>query len=76
MSDHIIFGNKGEELALKFLKKLKYTILQTNWRYKKDEIDIIGIDKDMLVFVEVKTRKSDIFCRPEQTITNKKRGAL
>ena len=58
MYHNITFGNKGEELALEFLKKLKYTILQTNWRYKKAEIDIIGIDKDILVFVEVKTRTS------------------
>lgn len=54
-------GQAAENEAAKFLKKEKsFKILEKNWRYKRDEIDIIAYDKfsDALVFVEVK-------CRPE-----------
>jgi putative endonuclease len=72
LSEHIILGEKGEELSLNFLKKLDYTILQTNWRYQKAEIDIIAKHSDFIIFIEVKTRKSDFFGKPEQSINNKK----
>lgn len=50
-------GNLGEITAVKFLKKNKYKILETNYKTKLGEIDIICENKDYIVFVEVKTRK-------------------
>lgn len=52
-------GQKGEDAAVKFLKKNKYRILKRNYKFKTGEIDIICENKDYIVFVEVKTRKSD-----------------
>ncbi|MBQ7876529.1 MAG: YraN family protein [Clostridia bacterium] len=52
-------GDKGEELAVKYLKKNKYRIIERNFNVPKiGEIDIIAKDKDYLVFVEVRLRKS------------------
>ncbi|PWU07377.1 MAG: endonuclease [Verrucomicrobia bacterium] len=50
-------GKKGEELAKNFLKKeKKFKIITSNWTHKKDEIDIIAKEGQVLVFIEVKTR--------------------
>ncbi len=52
-------GDLGEKTAVKFLKKNKYKIVETNFSAKTGEIDIICKNKDFIVFVEVKTRKKD-----------------
>lgn len=62
-------GKRGEEIATRFLQKLGYKILQQNFRIKNGEVDIIAIDKNVLVFVEVKTRKSTEFGTPFEAIT-------
>lgn len=54
--DHIIKGKSGENLALEYLVKAGYEILETNWRIKDAEIDIIAMLGDTMIFVEVKTR--------------------
>lgn len=48
MADHNITGNIGEELAEKYLRSLGYEILEKNWRYGKNEIDIIARDDRFL----------------------------
>jgi putative endonuclease len=65
MAEHNELGEKGEELARNFLRKKGYKIIERNWRFGKDEIDIIAIDNDYLVIVEVKTRRSNYFAEPE-----------
>lgn len=57
-------GNAGEELAAKFLKKHKYRILAQNFSATDGELDIVALDKKALVFVEVKTRTSDLYGDP------------
>ena len=61
-------GEKGEAIAIDYLKDRGYNILQTNFRSKFGEIDIIAKDKDTLVFIEVKTRTSKQFGLPEESI--------
>lgn len=58
MVDNITRGKSGEELAKNYLVSLGYRIIATNYRNHIGEIDIIAMDKDILVFVEVKTRTS------------------
>lgn len=76
------FGNKGEDLACEYLIKNGYKILERNKHFSKlCEIDIIAKLKDKVVFVEVKTRKSNAFGFPMEAITkskyhNIKTGAL
>lgn len=65
-----ILGQKGENLAKKFLIKNKYKILEQNYKNKIGEIDIICYDKenDETIFVEVKTRESTLFGNPCEAV--------
>ena len=56
----IILGKSGEELALNFLKSRGYKIITHNFHSQFGEIDIIAIDENILVFIEVKTRSSNL----------------
>lgn len=69
-------GNQGEDLAVKFLVEKGYKIIKRNWHFGKLEIDIIAMDKDTLVFVEVKTRSSGYIVEPELTLTLKQQHFL
>jgi putative endonuclease len=50
-------GDRGEEIACRFLKAKGYRIVATNWRCRGGEIDVVAKDGETLVFVEVKTRR-------------------
>ncbi len=68
-----VTGQKGEILAQEYLKKLGYEIVETNKRFSRFcEIDIIAIDRNTLVFVEVKTRSSEFCGSPLEAITKSK----
>lgn len=70
---NITLGKNGEEIAVKFLEKQGYKILETNRHFSKlCEIDIIALDKNTIVFVEVKTRKTDVCGHPLEAITKTK----
>ncbi len=69
-------GKKGEELALRFLKQNGYRIIQTNYTCKLGEMDIIAQEKDVLVFIEVKTRTSMAFGPPQLAVTATKQHQL
>jgi len=69
-------GIHGERLARDFLSKKGYRIVDTNFRCPQGEIDIIARDKDCLVFVEVRTKKSLSFGTPEESITPAKMERL
>lgn len=70
------FGEKGEEIAVRHLKKEGYKIIETNYRNKLGEIDIVAKDKDTIVFAEVKTRRSVRFGSPKQAITIQKQKKI
>ena len=61
-----IKGKYGEDLAVSYLEKKGFEILERNYRYKRAEIDLIGLlANDLLVFFEVKLRKNNAFGEPE-----------
>ena len=62
-------GTQGEAFAVQYLKGLKYTILQTNYRCRCGEIDIIAKDGSVLVFVEVKARRGTSYGPPQLSVT-------
>ncbi|MDR3125268.1 MAG: YraN family protein [Endomicrobium sp.] len=62
-------GFDKEKEALSYIKKLKYKILTTNFTTKFGEIDIVAKDKDTLVFIEVKYRKSLYAGTPQEAVT-------
>jgi len=69
-------GRWGEDLAVDYLIRNGMEILHRNWRYKHTEIDIIGKEDGVLVFIEVKTRAYTSFGRPEEMVGERKRQLL
>ncbi|KFO67716.1 hypothetical protein ER57_09055 [Smithella sp. SCADC] len=69
-------GKDGEKIAADFLKKNGYRIIEANFRCAIGEIDIIAREKDSLVFIEVKTRKSRELGFPEQAVGIKKQKKM
>jgi putative endonuclease len=69
-------GKKGEEVALRFLKKKGYRIIERNYVCKMGEMDIVAKEKDALVFVEVKTRTSTDFGPPQLAVNSTKQRQL
>lgn len=69
-------GKRGEEVALRFLKKKGYRLIERNYVCKMGEMDIIARDKDTLVFVEVKTRTSNTFGPPQLAVNSSKQKQL
>tara|TARA_B100000900_G_scaffold385375_1_gene374966 strand:- start:1504 stop:1701 length:198 start_codon:yes stop_codon:yes gene_type:complete len=65
MASHIELGKEGEIIAQQFLQKNGFKILNCNWRHLRYEVDIIALDRDFLVFVEVKTRSTFKFGFPD-----------
>jgi putative endonuclease len=69
-------GKEGEEAAVDFLKKTGYRIIEKNYKTVFGEIDIIAKDKDIVVFVEVKTRADRSFGHPFEAVHPKKREKI
>ena len=72
MAQHNELGKLGEEMAVEFLKKDDYDILETNWVFQKAEIDIIAQKENILAVIEVKTRSSIDFGLPQDFVKPKK----
>lgn len=72
MAEHNDLGKKGEELAVEYLLKEGYKILDRNWTFQKAEIDIIAQKESILAIVEVKTRSSLDFGAPQDFVKPKK----
>ncbi|MBU2553167.1 MAG: YraN family protein [Bacteroidetes bacterium] len=76
MAKHNELGKKGEEIARRYLEQKGYIIAATNWRFDKDEIDIVAWQGSVLVIVEVKTASTDYFGAPEEAVDAKKEAFL
>lgn len=72
VAKHHETGRQGEQLARTFLQERGWSILEVNWRWGRAEIDIIAKDGEVLVFIEVKTRRTEAFGRPEAFVSDKK----
>ncbi len=72
MAEHNDLGKLGEELAVEYLQKNGYDILETNYVFQKAEIDIIAQKDNILAIVEVKTRSSLDFGLPQDFVKPKK----
>lgn len=69
-------GESGEQQACTFLKKNGCKILETNFRSGHAEIDIIARSGKIVIFVEVKTRSSNIYAQPWESVGFRKRKHL
>jgi putative endonuclease len=70
------YGEHGESLAARTLRRHGYRILATNYRNRLGEIDIIAREGDAIVFVEVKARRSARFGNPKWAVTLKKQRRI
>ena len=71
MATHNELGNKGEQLAVDYLLKNNYAIIERNYRFDKAEVDIIARYKDILAIIEVKTRSTSDFGNPQDFVKPK-----
>jgi putative endonuclease len=69
-------GTIGEDAAVEYLAKKGYRILERNFRFERGEIDIIADDKNTLVFIEVKARRSLSFGEPHEAVTARKQSQI
>lgn len=69
-------GQLGEQIATQFLLKKNHRIITTNYHSRYGEIDLISIHNKKLIFIEVKTRISNRFGTPLESITYKKRQRM
>ncbi|MFH0867593.1 MAG: YraN family protein [Bacteroidota bacterium] len=72
MAKHNELGIIGEKAAREYLNGKGYLILDFNWRYLKDELDIIAEHANFIIVVEVKTRSSWQYGEPHEAVTPKK----
>ena len=69
-------GQRGERYAAQYLCDHGYAIRARNWRCPVGEIDLVTEKDDVLIFVEVRTRRNDRLGTPEESITPAKRARL
>jgi putative endonuclease len=69
-------GAAGEKLAADFLARRGYRLVETNYRCREGEVDIIANKDNCLIFVEVRTKHSSAFGSPEESITDRKKEHL
>jgi putative endonuclease len=76
---HLRVGRRGEKIAVAFLRKSGYKLLFRNFRAKcGGEIDLVCRDREakVLVFVEVKTRTTDLFGHPHEAVTLRQQDSI
>ena len=77
MAAHNDLGHKGEDMAAGYLQKRGYCILDRNWVNKgRKELDIVAIKDDVVVFVEVKTRKAGSITSPISAVDDRKQRRI
>ena len=74
--NHIELGQKGEDIAANHLVSRGYEILDRNYRFKKNEIDIVCEKENQLVIVEVKTRQTAVIGEPYLAVTRAKQRQI
>jgi len=70
------FGKENEKMAIGFLKRRGFRIIEKNYRTPRGEVDIIAADGDVIVFIEVKARRSNRYGHPKFAVTPTKQRHL
>ncbi len=78
IAPHLAFGARGEDEAYFHLRKLGFTIIARDYRSprRRGDIDLIAFEKEMLCFIEVKTRATRKFLPAEAAVDEEKRATL
>lgn len=72
MAVHNDLGQSGERAAELYLRQKGYDVTHRNWRFGHKEIDIVARKGNLLVFVEVKTRRNDMYGLPSEAVDARK----
>jgi putative endonuclease len=77
LAPHVALGRRGEDVAHRYLEKSGYAVVARNYRAGPDsEIDIVAHKHDTVIFVEVKSRRTDEFGAPDRAIDETKRKSI
>jgi putative endonuclease len=71
-----IFGQEGERIAERYLSKKGYRLVERNYRCPVGEVDLIVLDRRVIVFVEVKTRRHERFGVPLESVHTRKQQKM
>jgi putative endonuclease len=72
----IILGKEGERIAELFLKKKGYKLVERNYRCTAGELDLVMLDRRVIVFVEVKTRTGSGYGTPLEAVAVRKQKKM
>lgn len=72
MYERHILGRKGEDEAVRYIESKGYKIIERNFMCRQGEIDIIALDRDYIVFIEIKSRTSTEYGLPSESVTKMK----
>lgn len=72
----VTLGNRGETLAAQFLERRGFTILERQLRGPYGELDLVALDTDTVVFIEVKTRATNVAGDPTEAVTRSKQKKI
>ena len=75
-AENLNIGKRGEDIARRHLEKKGYCVIEQNYRTKYSEMDLIATKDGVLVFIEVRTKTSERFGAPEDTINKQKIARL
>src|SRR5213594_2801411 len=70
------FGTRSERAAARFLKRLGYRIVARNYVCSQGELDLVGVDRDCVVFVEVRSTETEDIGRPAASVDTSKQRRL
>lgn len=76
MSESHTLGQKGEDIAVTYLKEKGYKVLHRNWKSGRKELDIVAEKDDFIVFIEVKTRTYDLNIPPDSPVKFEKEKSM
>lgn len=71
-----ILGKEGEEIAERYLTRKGYRLVERNYRCRLGELDLIALDRRVIVFVEVKTRSDHRFGGPLESVHRRKQRKM
>jgi putative endonuclease len=72
----LLLGKQGERVAERYLKQKGYKVVERNYRCAAGELDLIVLDRRVVVFVEVKTRSGDGFGTPLEAVEFRKQRKM
>ncbi|HEY0451736.1 YraN family protein [Actinophytocola sp.] len=73
---HLRTGDRGEDLAARYLERHGLVVLARNWRCPEGELDLIATDRERLIVCEVKTRTSTNYGHPTEAVTDEKANRI